>query len=45
MSWERSDRAGRWGKSYIQIRRTLRDFLLSSPDAEELDQLVTELLG
>lgn len=31
--------------SYIQIRRTLRDFLLSSPDAEELDQLVTELLG
>ncbi|MCI3224354.1 N-6 DNA methylase [Streptomyces sp. NP-1717] len=33
------------GKSYIQIRRTLRDFLLSSPDAEELDQLVTELLG
>ncbi|MFJ3214803.1 N-6 DNA methylase [Kitasatospora sp. NPDC086801] len=33
------------GKSYIQIRRTLRDFLLSSTDAEELDQLVTELLG
>jgi hypothetical protein len=33
------------GKSYIQIRRTLRDFLLSSPDAEELDLLVTELLG
>ncbi|MEU1576209.1 N-6 DNA methylase [Streptomyces collinus] len=30
--------------SYIQIRRALRDFLLSSPDAEELDQLVTELL-
>jgi hypothetical protein len=33
------------GKSYIQIRRTLRDFLLSSPDVEELDLLVTELLG
>ncbi|MDQ1018847.1 hypothetical protein [Streptomyces afghaniensis] len=32
-------------KSYIQIRRTLRAFLLSSPDAEELDLLVTELLG
>ncbi|MFI6466717.1 N-6 DNA methylase [Streptomyces sp. NPDC050538] len=31
--------------SYIQIRRALRDFLLSSPDAEELDLLVTELLG
>ncbi|MCX5126864.1 hypothetical protein [Streptomyces sp. NBC_00347] len=31
--------------SYIKIRRTLRDFLLTSPDAEELDQLVTELLG
>ncbi|RPK63111.1 hypothetical protein EES43_12510 [Streptomyces sp. ADI96-02] len=33
------------GKSYIQIRRTLRDFLLSSTDAEELDLLMTELLG
>ncbi|WP_445284508.1 N-6 DNA methylase [Streptomyces sp. DSM 118148] len=33
------------GKSYIQLRRALRDFLLSSPDAEELDQLVTEMLG
>ncbi|MEU7329257.1 hypothetical protein [Streptomyces parvus] len=33
------------GKSYIQIRRAVRSFLLNSTDAEELDQLVTELLG
>jgi hypothetical protein len=32
-------------KNYIVLRRALRDFLLSSPDAEELDQLITELLG